>query len=155
MIGGQRRAARLASAGFEQDPGAQRRLLDACRRATARCRWVRLGPGLLWHQVRPFLAAASLVLVPSRAETFGLVALEAMSVGTPVVAFQVGNLVALLGPAGQLVPPDQGVAGLWRAAGALLGDPVAYAAASAAGPGRAAAYHPVVVARRWIEAVGA
>jgi len=144
----------LASAGFEQDQGAQGRLLDACRQATVRRPWVRLGPGLPWQEVRRFLAAAGLVLVPSRAETFGLVALEAMSVGTPVVAFAVDNLPALLGPAGRLVPPASGPAGLWRAGRALLADPVGYAAASTAGPARAAAYHPVVVARRWIKAVG-
>lgn len=35
------------------------------------------------------LAAARLVVVPSRAETFGLVALEALASGTPVIAFDI------------------------------------------------------------------
>lgn len=35
------------------------------------------------------LAAARLVVVPSRAETFGLVALEALAAGTPVIAFDI------------------------------------------------------------------
>jgi D-inositol-3-phosphate glycosyltransferase len=38
-------------------------------------------------------AAATLTLVPSRSETFGLVALESAASGTPVVAFKGGGLV--------------------------------------------------------------
>src|SRR6266508_1983828 len=58
--------AALASAGFEQNPRAQRRLLDACRHAAARHLWVRLRPSLPWQEVRPFLATASLALPPSK-----------------------------------------------------------------------------------------
>jgi D-inositol-3-phosphate glycosyltransferase len=39
-----------------------------------------------------FYAAADVVLVPSRSESFGLVALEAQACGTPVVASRVGGL---------------------------------------------------------------
>jgi D-inositol-3-phosphate glycosyltransferase len=39
-----------------------------------------------------FYAAADVVLVPSRSESFGLVALEAQAVGTPVIAAAVGGL---------------------------------------------------------------
>lgn len=39
-----------------------------------------------------FYAAAELVLVPSRSESFGLVALEAQATGTPVVAAATGGL---------------------------------------------------------------
>jgi D-inositol-3-phosphate glycosyltransferase len=39
-----------------------------------------------------FYAAADVVLVPSRSESFGLVALEAQACGTPVVAAAVGGL---------------------------------------------------------------
>jgi D-inositol-3-phosphate glycosyltransferase len=39
-----------------------------------------------------FYAAADVVLVPSRSESFGLVALEAQACGTPVVAASVGGL---------------------------------------------------------------
>jgi D-inositol-3-phosphate glycosyltransferase len=39
-----------------------------------------------------FYAAAEIVLVPSRSESFGLVALEAQACGTPVVATAVGGL---------------------------------------------------------------
>ena len=39
-----------------------------------------------------FYSAAELVLVPSRSESFGLVALEAQACGTPVVAAATGGL---------------------------------------------------------------
>jgi len=39
-----------------------------------------------------FYAAADVVLVPSRSESFGLVALEAQACGTPVIAAEVGGL---------------------------------------------------------------
>jgi len=39
-----------------------------------------------------FYTAADVVLVPSRSESFGLVALEAQACGTPVVAADVGGL---------------------------------------------------------------
>lgn len=39
-----------------------------------------------------FYAAADVVLVPSRSESFGLVALEAQATGTPVIAAAVGGL---------------------------------------------------------------
>lgn len=93
------------------------------------------------------------MLVPSRAESFGLVALEAMSVGTPVAAFAVGNLPALAGGAGVLAPLGEGAAGLWDAARRLLGDPIAYQDASVTGLRRSRPYDAVTVARKWLEVV--
>lgn len=61
-----------------------------------------------------FYRAADVVLVPSRSESFGLVALEASACGTPVIASAVGGLTSLI---------DDGVTG-WLIANR---DPQAYA----------------------------
>jgi glycogen synthase len=45
------------------------------------------------------MSAAHAVLLPSRAETFGLAALESLAVGAPVVAFDVGPLREVVGGA--------------------------------------------------------
>jgi glycosyltransferase involved in cell wall biosynthesis len=53
------------------------------------------------------MAAADLVVIPSRQETFGLVALEAMALGKPIVASRVGGLPEVLeGADALLVEPD-------------------------------------------------
>jgi len=71
-----------------------------------------------------YYRAADLVLVPSRSESFGLVALEAAACGTPVVASPVGGLRTLVvdGSTG-LVRPRTADA-FAEAATALIGDPV-------------------------------
>lgn len=60
------------------------------------------------HQLlSTWMRAADVTLVPSRSESFGLVALESSACGTPVVASAVGGLLTLIEPGvnGQLIGP--------------------------------------------------
>ncbi|MBW3658087.1 MAG: glycosyltransferase [Actinobacteria bacterium] len=75
---------------------------------------------------------ADVVLVPSRSETFGLVALEAQACGTPVVAARVTGLESVVGDGGTLVAghdPEDHAAAVVR----YLRDPEARGVAAAAG----------------------
>jgi len=70
-----------------------------------------------------YYRAADICVVPSRSESFGLVALEAAACGAPVVASAVGGLTTLVdhGRTGYLVEPHD-VAGFARYLGELLDD---------------------------------
>jgi iron(II)-dependent oxidoreductase len=144
----------LAAANFESATGSQAQLRASCV-AVANQVGVRALPALRWRQVQNFLADAAVTVVPSIRETFGNVALESLSVGTPVVCFDVGNLPSLLGDgaAGVLVPRAQGAAGLWRGVRELLADPVRYAHISGAAYCRSRNYRPTIVAQAFLKAV--
>jgi D-inositol-3-phosphate glycosyltransferase len=75
------------------------------------------------HLLATYYRAADVVLVPSRSESFGLVALEASACGTPVVATAVGGLLSLVddGLNGFLVPERDGQLFASRVA-QILGD---------------------------------
>ncbi|MFW2381311.1 MAG: glycosyltransferase family 4 protein, partial [Acidimicrobiales bacterium] len=51
------------------------------------------------------VASATAVVIPSEYEGFGLPALEAMSLGTPVIVADAGSLPEVVGGAGIVVPP--------------------------------------------------
>lgn len=60
---------------------------------TERVRFIKPQPH---HLLSTYYRAADVCLVPSRSESFGLVALEAAACGTPVVASAVGGLLTLV-----------------------------------------------------------
>lgn len=82
------------------------------------------------------LAGAVAVAFPSRYEGFGNAALEAMALGTPVVAADATALPEVVGEAGDLVGPDD-VEGWAAALGRILDDPDRAARMAAAGRARA------------------
>jgi glycosyltransferase involved in cell wall biosynthesis len=75
-------------------------------------------------EVDKWQVAASIAVVPSRVEPLGLVALEAMARGVPVVASAVGGIPEVVehGTSGLLVPPESPEE-LAAALGRLLNDP--------------------------------
>jgi D-inositol-3-phosphate glycosyltransferase len=75
------------------------------------------------EQLAYYYAAADVCAVPSLTESFGLVALEAMACGTPVVATRVGGLQTVIedGESGLLVPAGDHRA-LAEAIARVLGD---------------------------------
>ncbi len=76
------------------------------------------------EQIEALLPAADLFLLPSEHESFGLVALEAMSCGVPVVATNCGGTAELIedGRSGFLVEPES-IAGMVAAGLRILRDP--------------------------------
>ena len=87
------------------------------------------------------LRAAALVVQPSRYESFGLVALEALAAGTPVVAFALPSFVEIVGvDCGVLVSPGDTVA-LASAMRDLLTNAEHWRTLSEAGPVRASRFN--------------
>ena len=126
---------------------------DALRRAGLAVR-----PPLPRDALHEVIADARALVVPSRREGLGLVALESLMIGTPVIASCVGGLPAVLGYSGPA--PARGA--VVQAPGGLLvgaGDVEALAAALASPPGApspvaasvADAHRPSAVAARHLE----
>jgi D-inositol-3-phosphate glycosyltransferase len=93
------------------------------------------------HLLSSYYRAADVVLVPSRSESFGLVALEAAACGTPVVAAAVGGLRTLVdhGRTGFLVESrDPAVYAAYAAE--VLADPALAARLGAEAAARARGY---------------
>lgn len=110
-----------------------RRLRAAARDAGVADR-VRFTGGVDPSGVPALLRSADVVLCPADYEPFGIVPLEAMACGRPVVASAIGGqLDTVAGPGtGRLVPPGDPEA-LARAVAALLADPAARRACAVAG----------------------
>ena len=92
---------------------------------------------------------ATIVLVPSRLEGFGLIALEGMLGARPVVATRVGGLPEVLGDDGGLLVEPESPEAIATAVAVLLRDPSYAQSVAAAGRRRAQAVFPL---RRSVDA---
>jgi glycosyltransferase involved in cell wall biosynthesis len=80
-------------------------------------------PWMRRDELHALMRAADVVIVPSRYEPFGMVALEAMAMGTPVIAMSVGGLREMVhhNVTGWLCPPHEGSSGLAEAMQTAIG----------------------------------
>ncbi|MFJ8648683.1 glycosyltransferase [Streptomyces sp. NPDC093546] len=117
---------------IDQDPEVRR--LRELARAVGVADRVRFTGGVAGEDVPPLLRSADVVLCPADYEPFGIVPLEAMACGRPVVASAVGGqLDTVADPVtGRLVPPRDPEA-LAAAVADLLADPERRAACGEAG----------------------
>jgi D-inositol-3-phosphate glycosyltransferase len=101
------------------------------------------------HLLSSYYRSADICLVPSRSESFGLVALEAAACGTPVVAAAVGGLRTLVrhGETGFLVD-SRDPSGYAAHVDAILADPGLAARLSANAVSEASAYRWSTTAAR-------
>lgn len=167
----------LANAGIELWPGMQDDVRRECLQLADTHPQVEIRPALPWDEVQRFLGGAALALVPTTwPETFGNVAAEALSVGTPVVGFHLGNLPHLVGSAGCLTPlgpaaevhhigaittrnaqppgAEDGFGRLWKTATTLLADSDSYHHASRHAADQVTECEPTAVARRFLRCAG-
>ena len=142
-------AARLVLAGGHGDAAGTRAVDELVRDQPTRCRRL---DWLESSDVPALLAAASLVVMPSFYEPFGLVALEAMQVGTPVLAAAVGGLKELTGTGSGAVQVDGHEPESWSSAIVeLLSDPAARRELGRRGPLHVAAHYSINETARRLE----
>lgn len=113
--------------------------------------------GVIWAgfqpDIRPWLYACELVVVPSLREAFGLAALEALALGRPVIASRAGGLPELIqdGVSGRLVPPGNADA-LVEAVLETLADPARTVEWGEAGRHAVwSRYRAEVILPQWVE----
>jgi glycosyltransferase involved in cell wall biosynthesis len=92
------------------------------------------------HDVLVLLAAADVVVVPSRWEARALVVQEAMRMGRPIVATRVGGIPDLTGDDAALLVPPQDPDALAAAVAAVLDDPALAAKMGEAAGARATSF---------------
>jgi glycosyltransferase involved in cell wall biosynthesis len=100
---------------------------------------------------RALYEGARALVQPSFEEGFGLPALEAMTMGVPVVAANRGALPEVVGDAGLLVDPDDAAA-MAAAVARLLDDDALAAACASAGVERSRGFHVSSMAEHVLEA---
>ena len=99
------------------------------------------------------MADATLVVHPAHVETFGLVVVEALALGTPVVAYAAPGPARILAGGGGAVVPLGDRAALTEATLALLADPGRRTAWAATGRARAADFDLARTADGYLAAV--
>lgn len=115
--------------------------LTALARALGVSGAVRLTGPVARDLLPEYYRTADVQLVPSRHETFGFVALEALAAGTPVIATDTGGLRRVVGDAtAGVVVPGRDPADWARALSRVLGDRARLGRLSAAAPADAARF---------------
>ncbi|MEU9126385.1 glycosyltransferase [Streptomyces sp. NPDC048506] len=131
-------------------------LAETCRRQVDLAAHMSWSGGLPWHAVPAWLSGAAIVITPSTG-SLGMVALEAMAVGVPVIGYRSGNLPYLIGPAQReralLAEPQHGPRALLNLARALLASPRAYCEAAQAAYEQSRLFTKGRVTRRFLAAV--
>lgn len=112
---------------------------------------VRFGPPVSREELATWMRAADMVTVPSYNESFGLVAVEALACGTPVLAARVGGLPLAVGDEGVLV--DGHDPGAWAGAIAAALERLARPGERAAWSARAVAHAEAYSWERTVDAL--
>ena len=110
---------RLVIAGDGNDADRVRRAVDAAGLHDDVVLVGRVDGERKWQLLR----SAGVLVVPSRFETFGLVAAEALAVGTPVVSFDLPSLCEVVGPSAGIQVPAFDADALAAATRQVLGNP--------------------------------